>query len=532
MSLLLPLLACLLPPAVEADVVVRGATLYDGAGGEGVVGDLALRGDRIVAVGSFRVTGSPRIIDAKGLVAAPGFIDLHTHSDVTLGDPPTRANLCYLMQGVTTVVTGNCGSGPVDVAGYYRKLETGGVGSNVLHLVPHGAVRKAVMKNVNRPPTEAELRKMEGLVERGMREGAWGLSTGLIYTPGAYARTDELVALARMVGRHGGFYASHMRDEGAVLLSSVEEVLTIGKEAGLPVHVSHLKASGRAAWGKAADAVALIEQARRTGQQVTADQYPYAASSTSLQATLVPAVFREGERRDFLARLRDPEQGPRIRAAIEQRLRACDDGRRIRIARCAARSGWQGKDLASLARELGKTPLETVLRIEALGGAQVIHFSMSEEDVRLILRQPWVATASDGVSQVPVADATHPRSYGCFARKVGRLAFGERLIPPGQAVRSASGLPADVLRLPQRGYLRAGYFADVVVFDPAEYRDRATYDRPHQYATGVRYLFVNGRTVIDGGKYTGALAGRVLRHPEKDRGGSEPAPTATKPTRG
>jgi N-acyl-D-aspartate/D-glutamate deacylase len=502
-------------PAVEADVVVRGVTIYDGTGGPAVVGDLALRGDRIVGVGQFRLAGKPQVLQGAGLVAAPGFIDLHTHSDQSLREPPTRANLCYLLQGVTTVVTGNCGSGPVDVAGYYKALEAGGVGSNVLHLLPHGDVRRAVMRNVNRPPTPEELRRMEGLLDEGMRAGAWGMSTGLIYTPSGYARTDELTALAKVVARHGGLYASHIRDEGAGLLQALSEALTIGHDAGLPVHVSHLKASGRKAWGKAADAVALIEKARHSGQAVTADQYPYTASSTSLAATLIPPAFREGDARDFQSRLGDAEQGPRLRAAVEARLRNCDEGRAVRIARFAARPAWQGKDLMTIALAEKTTPLEVALEVERRGGAAVVNFSMSEEDVRLIARQPWVATASDGASMVPAQGSVpHPRSYGCFARKVGRFAFADKSLSPAFAVRSASGLPADILRFKDRGYLKVGYHADVVVFDPQTFRDRATFEKPHQYATGVRWLFVNGRMVVADGKFTGVLAGRVLRHPE------------------
>jgi N-acyl-D-aspartate/D-glutamate deacylase len=503
------------PPPVEPDLLIRGGTLYDGSGRPGTVGDLALRGDRIVGVGRFPVRGSPRVIDARGLVVAPGFIDLHTHSDVPLTLPATRANLCYLWQGVTTVVTGNCGAGPADVADYYRTLERGRVGSNVLHQVPHNAVRQRVMGNANRPPTEAELRRMEALVERGMKEGAWGLSTGLIYNPGTYARTDELIRLARVAARHGGFYASHIRDEEAGLLAALDEALTIGRKAGLPVHVSHLKASGRRMWGKGADAVALLARARRAGQVVTADQYPYVASSTRLQAIVVPPRFREGSRKDFLARLRDPEVGPRIRAAISAELKARDDGASLRIASYKPKPGWQGKDLAAIARAEKTSPLEVVLQIERHGGAQVVSFGMSEEDVRLIMKQPFVATASDGASQVLSADTVpHPRSYGTFPRKIGRYALVEGVTSLEHALRSASGLPADVLRLPQRGYLKRGYFADVVVFDPATFRDQATYDRPHRYATGVRYLYVNGVAAIEAGKSTGALAGRVLRHGE------------------
>jgi N-acyl-D-amino-acid deacylase len=517
MSSLVPLLlGVLLPaaePAVTADVVLQGATLYDGSGAPGVVGDLAIRGERIVAVGTFAAAGSPRVIDARGLVVAPGFIDLHTHSDYPLQEPSTRANLCYLLQGVTTVVTGNCGAGPGDVAAYYKTLEGGKIGTNVAHQVPHNTVRRTVMKNVNRAPTPAELQRMEQLVEQGMKDGAWGLSTGLIYNPGTYARTDELVALARIAAKYDGFYASHIRSEGTGVLVALEEALTIGREAGLPVHVSHLKASGRKAWGMAADEVALIEKARRAGQAVTADQYPYAASSTNLAATVVPPLYREGDRKDFLARLQDPEQGPKIRAAVEERVRECDDGRRLRIAHCAYRPAWQGKDLEAIARAEKKTPSEIALEIERHGGAQIVHFSMSEEDVRLIMKQPWVATASDGASMVPgTTSVPHPRSYGCFARKIGRFAIEDKILSLEQAVRSASGLPADILRVPERGYLKPGYFADVVVFDPETFRDRATYDKPHQYSTGVRWLFVNGQLAVKEGKYTGALAGKVLRH--------------------
>jgi N-acyl-D-aspartate/D-glutamate deacylase len=515
MVFLAPLvLGVLLPvadPAVTADVIIRGVTLYDGTGRPPVVGDLALRGERIVGVGQFEAAGSPRILDGKGLAAAPGFIDLHTHSDDALLEAPTRANLGYLFQGVTTVVTGNCGQGPVDVADYYQALERGKTGTNVLHLLPHGDVRHRVMKNVNRPPTADELERMEAILDEGMKAGAWGMSTGLIYDPGTYARMDELTALAKVVARHGGLYASHIRNEGPGLLPALDEALAIGRDAGLPVHISHLKASGRKSWGKAADAIALIERARRAGQAVTADQYPYEASSTSLSATVVPPAFREGGRDDYLARLMDP----RVRAAIEERLRDCDGGKAIRIARFTAQPAWQGKDLETIANMERTTPLEIVQVIERHGGAAIVHFSMSMEDVRLILKQPWVATASDGVSMVPgQGTMPHPRSYGCFPRKIGRFSLAEGLLPPEQAIRSASGLPADILHLPERGYLKVGHYADVVVFDPAKFRDRATYDRPHQYSAGVRWLFVNGRLAIDDGKFTNALAGRVLRHAE------------------
>jgi N-acyl-D-aspartate/D-glutamate deacylase len=499
-------------PAVEADVVLQGGTLHDGTEAAARVGDLAIKGDRIVAVGAFRVAGKARRIDARGLVVAPGFIDLHTHSDYPLQRKATRDSLSYLYQGVTTQVTGNCGFGPPDVEAYFRTLEKGGIGTNVIHLVPHNAVREKVMKNANRAPAPDELKRMEELVERGMKAGAWGFSTGLIYTPGSYARTEELIALARVAGRSGGLYASHIRDEGVGVLSALDEALRIGRSAGVSVHISHLKASGRDAWYKSADIIALIAKARRDGQVVSADQYPYIASSTSLAATLIPPRFREGDARDFQARLRDADLGPRIRKAIATRIEARSGGANVRIAQYKARPGWQGKDLAMIAKEEKRPAVEIVLEMERNGGAGVVNFGMCEEDVRLIMKQPFVATASDGSSKVPdKSTVPHPRSYGTFPCKVGRYALTEKVITLEHALRSATGLPADILKLPQRGYLRASWFADVVVFDPARFRERATFEKPHQYAEGVRYLFMNGKVAIDEGKATGALAGRVLR---------------------
>lgn len=521
MSSLCPLLLCLfLPgePAIEADIVLRGATLYDGSGAAGFVGDVAIRGDRIVAVGQFTVAGKPRSLDGKGLVVAPGFIDLHTHSDYPLQREDTRANRCYQRQGVTTVVTGNCGMGPVDVAKYFQTLESGKIGTNAIHQVPHNDVRQQVMKNANRAPTADELRQMEALVDRAMKDGAWGLSTGLIYNPGTYSKTDELIALARVAARHGGFYASHIREEGTGVLGAINEALTIGREAGLPVHISHLKASGRRAWGLAADEIALIDKARKSGQAVSADQYPYVASSTSLKATLIPTSFREGSQKEYVARLNDAEQLARLRPLVERSLERSQGGKDIRIARYTPKPAWQGKNLAAIAALETKPGVDIVLEMERNGGAQVVNFGMSEEDVRLIMRQPFVATASDGASMLPSSDTVpHPRSYGCFPRKIGRYAIEDKILTLEQAIRSASGLPADILRLPERGYLKAGYYADLVVFDPKTFRDAATFDKPHQYATGVRYLFVNGQLAIDDGKFTDVMAGKALRHPSRDR---------------
>lgn len=498
---------------VDADLVISTGNLHMGDGKPAQVGDIAIKGDRIVAVGSFRVAGNPRRIDAKGMIVAPGFIDLHTHSDYPMQKAPTNANLNYLLQGVTTVVTGNCGSGPVDTAAYLTALAKVKTGSNVAHQVPHNDVRRQVMGNVDRAPTESELKRMEELTDKAMRDGAWGLSTGLIYNPGTYSKTPELVALARVAARHGGFYASHIRDEGAGVMAAVEEAITIGKVANLPVHVSHIKVSGRAQWGKAGDVAERIASARKAGQKVTADQYPYTASSTSLTATVIPTRFREGERADMVRRFTDPATGPQLREAISQALGKRDAGADIRIARHGPKPGWSGKTIAEIASMTRKTPVEVVEEIERNGGAQIINFGMNDDDMRLFMRLGFVATASDGGAMVPdKISSPHPRSYGTFARKVGLFSIKEGVIPLEQAIRSCSGLPADILGFTDRGYLKTGQHADIVVLDPARYLDLATYDKPHQYAQGAVAVVVNGAVAVENGKATGALAGRALAH--------------------
>lgn len=497
---------------VEADVILKGATLYDGTGQPGKVGDVAIRGDRIVAVGTFKLKGKARVLNCEGLIISPGFIDLHTHSDNPLQEKKTNANYNYQTQGVTTVVTGNCGFGPSDVAGYFAAMEKIGVGTNVIHQVPHNAVREKVMGNANREPTAKELQAMEALVEQGMKDGAWGLATGLIYNPGTYAKTDELVALAKVAAKYQGFYASHIRNENTEVLAAIQEIIDIARRAGLRVHVSHIKVSGRSAWGKAPEVISLIQQARKDGIQITADQYPYVASSTSLTATLIPAKYREGSTKDMIQRLDDPDIGPKMKKAISERIKGSLDGKAIKIARYTKKTDWQGKDIHAIAQIEKKSPLDIVVEITRNGGASVVNFGMNEEEMRLFMKEPYVATASDGSSMLPSKTVPHPRSYGTFSRKIGRFAIEDQLIPLEQALRSSSGLPADILKLPDRGYLKAGYFADIVVFDPKNFRDKATYDQPHQYSTGVRYLFVNGQLAIDDGKQTAALPGRVLRH--------------------
>jgi N-acyl-D-aspartate/D-glutamate deacylase len=297
------------------------------------------------------------------------------------------------------------------------------------------------------------------------------------------------------------------------VLSAIEEIIEIARRAGLRVHVSHIKVSGRNAWGKAPDVISMIRKARESGIEITADQYPYIASSTSLSATVIPAKYREGKEEDMIKRLDDPEIGPSMRKAMEQSIKGAVNGQSIRIARYNPKPAWQGKDLAAIATMEKKSPLDIAIEITRNGGAAIVSFSMNDEEMRLFMKEPYVATASDGGARVPsMSETPHPRSYGTFSRKVGRFGIEEQLITLEQAIRSSSGLPADILKLPQRGYLKVGYFADIVVFDPKTFRDKATFDQPHQYSPGVRYLFVNGQLAIEEGKKTDELPGRVLRH--------------------
>ena len=500
---------------VDADLVLRGGTLFDGTGAAPMVADLAVKGDRIVAIGTFETGKVGLEIDCRGLVVAPGFIDLHNHSDAQVVDRLTRANVNFLMQGCTTVVTGNCGAGPVEVAQYYQKIDAAGAGTNVAHLLPQGNLREAVIGSGQLAATPDEIIKMKELARRALREGAWGMSTGLIYVPSSFADTAELVEIAKVVGEEGGLYASHIRNEGVHLLIAVKEALDIGRQAKLPVHVSHFKASGRDAWGLVHRAAAMIEEARKEGQTVTADQYPYIASSTSLEATVIPEWARAGGHKELVAQLDNPELAVRIRDAIAESLHKGDDGARLKIARYAPRPQWAGKSISEIAAAEKIAPVDVVVEITRAGGAAIVNFSMTEEDVRYVMTIPWVATASDGRAYLPGGDRPHPRSYGTFSRKIGRYAVGEKVIDLATAIRSATGLPADILHLPERGYLRLNHYADLVIFDPLTFRDEATFDNPHRYSRGLTHVFVNGQPAVWNGAPTGALAGRALKREVK-----------------
>jgi len=495
----------------KVDVLLENGTIIDGTGGAPYEGSVAIADGRIVAVGTIEGKSAGQTIDCNGLVIAPGFIDLHNHSDNSILSPKNRSAVCYLTQGCTTLVTGNCGGGRADVGKYYDDLAAAGIGINIAHLLPQGEVRDNVMGKVRRAPTADELKQMQDLADAAMQQGAWGMSTGLQYVPGAFAKTDELIALAQVVGKRGGFYASHIRDEGNDLIESVEEALTIAREGNLPCHVSHFKASKKPNWGKVHAAAHLIEDARRGGLRITADQYPYTASSTSIMAFLLPDEEREGGEHATAKRLRDEEQVKRLRPIIAKSI---DDRGPIMVANSSKKPKWVGKMIADIAAEEKREPVEVALELlredpDAAG----VNFGMDEADVRYVMTLPWVATASDGSSKVDDGSRPHPRSFGTFPRKIGRYAIQDKVIPFPAAIRSATGLPADILGMKDRGYLRENLAADIVVFDPKQLEDKATYEKPFETSTGVRWLLVNGKLAIADGKPQEVFAGRPLRRP-------------------
>jgi N-acyl-D-aspartate/D-glutamate deacylase len=503
--LLLLLLVGAAPVPEPVDLLIRGGTVYTGFAAP-FVGDVAVSGDRIRAVGPGFAGPARRVIEAKGMVVAPGFIDPHSHVGEDLASPDARTRLipAFLLQGVTTAFIGNDGGGDPDVAKVLGAVADRPVGINFAAYVGFGAVRQQVVGKADRAPTGEEMRRMRGLVASAMCQGALGLSTGLFYAPQSFARTDEVVALAREAGRRGGVYDSHIRDESSYtigLAAAVDEAIEIGRDAGLPVNISHIKALGVDVHRQAPAIVAKIEAARRSGQAVTADQYPWSASGTSLVAALVPAWAQEGGRDALLGRLDDPALSPRLRSEMAENLRRRGGPAALLITQ----GGFRGRTLADVAKGRGEAPVPAAVAVIRAEDPAVASFNQSESDIRTFMRRPWVMTGSD-------ASAGHPRTYGSFARKFSKYVAADRILTTREFVERSSALAASTFRLAGRGRLEPGAFADVVVFDPGRYAARATYRQPTLPAAGVRTVLVNGVLAVDNGALTGKAAGSALRH--------------------
>lgn len=503
------------------DLVLRNGMVLDGTGNPWYRADVAVRGDRIAAVGDLSAARGRREIDASRLFVAPGFIDVHSHAGPGLASPGLSGAEPLLAQGITTVFVNPDGGGPLDLVAQRAALEKDGLGVNVAQLVSHGTIHEEVVGVEDRVPTPDELQRMKDLVRAGMEAGAFGLSSGLFYAPASFSSTGEVVEMAKVAAAHGGAYTSHIRDESDYtvgLIAAVDEVITVARQAGLPGVVSHVKALGPHVWGFSTAIAERIEGARREGIEVWADQYPYEASGSGVQSALVPRWAQEGGESAMLSRLDDPATRERLRADMWENLDRRGGADRLQVRRFEADATLEGRTLQELADAAGVDPIEMAARLLRRGGASFVSFNMNARDVDMLMRQPWTMTSTDG-DLVPMGEGVpHPRSYGTYSRKLGLYVRERGVVDLGQAIRSMTSLPAAVFRVKDRGQIREGAFADLVVFDLARVRDLATYQEPHQLSEGMVHVLVNGHLAVDGTRFTGERAGRVLSR-RADRGG-------------
>lgn len=501
--------------AQKADILLKNGKILDGTGNSWYLGDVAIRNGKIMAIGRELNLPADKTIDVKGLIIAPGFIDVHTHIEGDEKKNPTADNFLY--DGVTTVVTGNCGLSQVNLGTYFTMLDSLRTSVNVASLIGHNDVRKAVMGAAQRDPSEAELQKMETIVRKAMQDGAVGLSTGLIYIPGTYSKTEEVVRLAKVAAAFQGVYASHMRDEGDSVTQAIDEALHIGREAGLPVEISHFKLSGQQNWGRSKETIPMIKQAREEGLEVTIDQYPYTASSTSLSTLLPDWVLADGQD-SIKARLSRPEVRREVTKYMLKKLQR----RKLKhfsypvVASYRPDSSYNGKSIEAVNLLKGKkhkavAEAETIIEMMELGGAGMVFHGMSDKDVKAIMQYPFNMFASDASIRIYQSGNPHPRGYGTNARVLGKYVREEKVISLEEAIRRMTSLPAQKFQLSNRGLLREGYAADIVVFDPQTVKDLSTYEQPHQYSTGFRYVLVNGVITVAEGVHNGTRAGQTLR---------------------
>jgi N-acyl-D-amino-acid deacylase len=495
----------------QVDVLIRGGSVVDGSGGPARTADVGIRGDRITFVGdatASRVTGT-KTIDAKGLIVAPGFIDPHTHTESDLSSPaPQRhGNVAYLMQGVTTVITNNDGGGNVNIGRTLSSWEKNGIGTNAAVYIGQGSVRQAVMGMSDAKPTAAQMDSMRAIVKRGMDDGAIGMSTGLYYAPGSYSSTEEVIDLAKVAAALGGRYDSHIRDESSYtigLIGSVNEVIRIGREAHMPVHISHIKALGADVWGMSDSVIKLMKQARAQGVDITAAQYPYTASGTSVGASLLPRWAETGGKDSLAWRIHDPATHARLVTEMTENMRRRGGANTLLITG-GRDSTIRGKRLDAVAKMWNQPPIEAAMKIILNGDASVASFNMDEKDIINFMKQDFITLDSDG------SDG-HPRKYGTFPKFFHEYVREKHVMSMPKAVARSSATTAKILGLKNRGVIAPNNYADVIAFDPQTFEDKSTYEQPTLLAVGMKYVLVNGVLAVDGGKYTGATAGRVLKH--------------------
>ncbi len=506
---------------VEFDIVIRNARIVDGTGNPWFRGDVGIRDGTIAGIGSLAAATAHDTIDARERVLAPGFVDIHTHVEGRPGrggiEQIPRADN-FLLDGVTTIVTGNCGSSETRLGEWFARLETLGLGPNLASLVGHNSVRREVMGTANRQARPDEIARMQTIIDRAMRDGAVGFSTGLLYVPGTYADTGEVVQLAQAAARHRGVYASHIRDQGRKLLESIDEAATVGREAGMPVQISHFKVYTRRDWGSSVRSIGLVEELRRDGVDVAVDQYPYDRSSTGLGVTLPSWALADGD--DAIRRrLDDPETRTRIVTDMKAILDTggFPDYAHATVAAFRPDPGLEGKTISEITALKGRPAsldgeIDTILEMMQQGGAQMIYHTMAVEDVERILQYPNTAIASDGGVQQVGAGRPHPRSYGTNARVLAEYVWRRKVLSLEDAIRRMTSLPAGRFGFDDRGLIREGLAADLVLFDPEQVSDRATFQQPHRFSEGFDVVLVNGVVVVRDGTPTEARPGRILRH--------------------
>jgi N-acyl-D-aspartate/D-glutamate deacylase len=492
----------------QLDLLILHGKLVDGSGKKARAADVGIRGDRIVFVGDAtkaHVTSS-RTIDATGLIVAPGFIDPHTHTLGDLTSDQTKSNQAYLMQGVTTVITGNDGGSVLNVGDLLKKWDDQGIGTNAILLAGFGTIRAKVLGATDAQPNAAQLEVMKQLVARAMDEGAFGLSTGLYYAPQSYAKTEEVIELAKIAAAKGGIYDTHMRDENSYsigLLGAIKETIRIGREAHIPVHISHIKALGPEVWGQSKQAIDLIKKARAEKIDASACQYPYDASGSSLQASLVPRWAEVGGRVELVKRLNDPQIRPRLLTEMQDNLKRRGGAESLLVTDARDRN-LIGKRLSEIATSMRLSAVEAAVELLKSDPIGVASFNMNEKDIERFMKQKFIFTCSDG-------STGHPRKFGTFPKKLRQYVYAQKLISLEFAVRNSSAATAEWFRISARGLIREGYFADVILFDPKTVSDRSTYEQPELPAVGMKFVIVNGKTAVEDGKYTGVLAGHALR---------------------
>jgi len=510
----------LLPSIVFAqqyDVLIINGKIIDGTGNSWYYGDIAIKDGKIVSIGKFNNVTAPKVINAKGLTVAPGFIDVHAHIENGVFENPSAGN--YIYDGVTTVVTGNCGGSADDLKKFFWRIDSIKTSINVASLVGHNTVRRIVMGLDNRLATPEEQKKMEELVDQAMKDGAVGLSTGLIYLPGMYSNTEEVIGLAKTAAKYNGVYASHIRNEENGVKDAINEAINIGKAANIPVEISHFKVSGPANWGRSKETLPMIDAARKEGYDVTIDQYPYSASSTNLGIRL-PDWALAGGQDSLKKRINDPVMHKQIIKEMLQ-MQATYKYKNYGYAYVAyhsADTSYNGKNISEINKLKGRKPkskheAETILDMMLAGGAQMVYHSMNEDDVRYFIKYPFNMIGADGGIVVYGRGMPHPRAYGTNARALAKYVRDEKLVSLEEMIRRMTSLAAQKFQLKDRGLIKEGMAADIVIFDLNEITDKATFEQPHQFSAGFHYVLVNGQLVIEDGKLTGVRSGTTLRGP-------------------